>query len=208
MRLAYLYLRSRQVERALVLLVLLGTAALLWRQLSDGDPLNDDLMVTGLPVAAAVIIGASTGSPFRDVEDAARHWLPALRLPHLVGLVLLATGALAVSTAAWHVSDIQWALARNLILFTGLALLGARLVGPGLGWLAPVAYGFLAFLATLLAAGQPHHQLRWAKSDVPWAWSLHVGKEHEAALVAILVLVISLGTVVQWGARDRLEEMI
>lgn len=208
MRLAYLYLRSRQVERALVLLVLLGTAALLWRQLSDGDPLNDDLMVTGLPVAAAVIIGASTGSPFRDVEDAARHWLPALRLPHLVGLVLLATGALAVSTAAWHVSDIQWALARNLILFTGLALLGARLVGPGLGWLAPVAYGFLAFLATLLAAGQPHHQLRWAKSDVPWAWSLHAGKEHEAALVAILVLVISLGTVVQWGARDRLEEMI
>jgi hypothetical protein len=206
MRLAYLYLRSRQVERALGLLVLLGIAGLLWRRLSDGDPLNSDLMVTGLPVAAAVIIGASTGSPFRDVEDAARHWLPALRLPHLVALVLLAAGALALITAAWHVSDIQWALVRTLILFAGLALLGARLVGPGLGWLLPVGYSFLSFLATLLAAGQPHHQLRWAKSDVPWAWSLHAGKEHEAALVASLVLVVGLGIVAQWGARDRLEE--
>jgi hypothetical protein len=208
MRLAYLYLRSRQVERALVLLALLGAAALLWRRLSDGDPLNSDLMVTGLPVAAAVIIGASTGSPFRDVEDTARHWLPALRLPHLAGLVTLAAGALALTAAAWHVADIQWALARNLILFSGLALLGARLVGPGLGWLLPVGYGFLAFLATLLAAEQPHHQLQWAKSDVRWAWSLHAGKEHEAALVASLVLVISLGIVAQWGARDRLEETV
>jgi len=208
MRLAYLFLRSRQVERALMLLLVLGTATLLWRRLSDGDLLNNDLMITGLPAAAAIIIGASTGSPFRDVEDAARHWLPALRLPHLVGLVLLATGALAVATAAWHVPDIQWALVRNLILFAGLALLGAWLVGPGLGWLLPVGYGFLAFLATLLAAGQPHHQLQWAKSDVPWAWSLHAGKEHEAALVASLVLVIGLGIVAQWGARDRLEETV
>lgn len=208
MRLAYLYLRSRQAERALVLLVLLGATALLWRGLSDGDPLNSDLMVTGLPVAAAVIIGASTGSPFRDVEDAARHWLPTLRLPHLVGLVLLATSALALTTAAWYVSDIQWALARNLILFVGLALLGARLVGPGMGWLLPVGYGFLAFLATLLAAGQPHHQLRWGQSDIRWAWSLHAGKEHEAALVAGLVLVIGLWIAAQWGARDRLEEAV
>jgi hypothetical protein len=208
MRLAYLYLRSRQAERAVVLLVLLGAAGLLWRRLSDGDPLNNDLMVTGLPVAAAVIIGSSTGSPFRDVEDAARHWLPALRLPHLVGLVILAAGALALTTTAWHVADIQWALGRNVILFTGLAVLGARLVGPGLGWLLPVGYGFLAFLATLLAAGQPHHQLQWAKSDVPWAWSLHAGTEHEAALVASLVLIISLGIVAQWGARDRLEETV
>lgn len=205
MRLAYLYLRSRQVEQALILLVLLGAAALLWRRLSDGDPLNNDLMITGLPVAAAIIIGASTGSPFRDVEDTARHWLPALRLPHLVGLVLLATAALALTTAAWHVSDIQWALGRNVILFVGLALLGAWLVGPGLGWLLPVGYGFLAFLATLLAAGQPHHQLQWARSNVRWAWSLHAGNEHEAALVASLVLVIGLGIVVQRGARDDLD---
>jgi hypothetical protein len=105
------------------------------------------------------------------------------------------------------VSDIQWALGRNLILFTGLALLGARLIGIGLGWLLPVGYGFLAFLATLLAAGQPHHQLQWARSDVHWAWSLHAGKEHEAALVASLVLVIGLGIAVQWGARDHLEQM-
>jgi hypothetical protein len=208
MRLAYLYLRSRQVERALISLALLGMAALLWRRLSDGNPLNNDLMITGLPVAAAVIIGASTGSPFRDVEDAAQHWLPALRLPHLVGLVLLAAGALGLTTAAWHVSDIQWALVRNMILFAGLALLGARLVGPGLGWLLPVGYGLLAFLATLLAALQPHHQLQWEKSDIRWAWSLQAGRDHEAAVVAILAVIIGLGIVVRWGARDHVEEMV
>ena len=80
---------------------------------------------------------------------------------HLIGLLMLAAGALAVTTAAWHVSDIQWSLTRNLVLFTGLMLLGARLIGPGLGWLLPMGYGFLAFLATLLAAGQPNHQLQW-----------------------------------------------
>jgi hypothetical protein len=208
MRLAYLYLRSRQAERALVLLVLLGAATLLWRRLSDGDPLNNDLMVTGLPVAAAIVISAGTGSPFRDVEDTTRHWLPALRLPHLVGLVLLAAGALALGTAAWHVSGIEWALVRNLILFTGLALLGARLAGPGLGWLLPIGYAFLAFLATLLAAQQPGHQLQWGKSEVPWAWSLHAGKEHEAALVASLALAISLGIIARWGARDWVEETV
>lgn len=207
MRLAYLNLRSRQVERALVLLLALGAAALLWRRLSDGDPLNSDLMVTSLPVAAAVIIGAGTGSPFRDVEDAARHWLPALRLPHLLGLLLLAAGALVATTAAWHVSDIQWSLTRNLVLFTGLMLLGVRIIGPGLGWVLPVGYGFLAFLATLLA-GPPNHLLRWGRSDVPWAWSLQAGKELDAALVASLILVSGLGIVTTWGARDRVEETV
>jgi hypothetical protein len=102
----------------------------------------------------------------------------------------------------------QWALVRNLILFTGLALLGARLVGPDLGWLLPVGYAFLSFLATLLAAQQPGHQLQWGKAGVRWAWSLHRGGEHEAALVAGVVLGIGLGMVAQWGARDRLEETV
>lgn len=208
MRVAYLYLRSRRAERAVALLLVLSAATFLWRWLSDGNPLNSDLMITSLPVAAAVIIGASTGSPFRDIEEAASRWLPALRLPHLIGLVLVASSALALTTAAWHVSALQWALVRNLILFTGLALLGARLVGPGLGGLLPVSYGFLAFLATVLVAGQPHHQLQWGKSDVPWAWPLHAGTEHEAALVASLVLVIGLGIVARWGARDRVEEAV
>lgn len=206
MRLAYLYLRSRQAECGLALLLVLGAAALFWRYLSDGDPLNNDLMITGLPSAAAVIIGAGTGSPFRDVEDTANHWLPALRLPHLVGLLVLGAGALAATTAAWHVPDIQWALARNLILFTGLALLGARLVGAGLGWLLPVGYAFLAFLATLLAAGLPGHQLQWGKSDVSWAWPLHAAREPDAALAASLLLAVGLAVVAWWGARDRLEE--
>jgi hypothetical protein len=165
-------------------------------------------MVTGLPVAAAVIIGASTGSPFRDVEDTARRWLPALRMPHLIGLLALAVAALALATAAWHVPHMQWSLVRNVILFTGLALLGARLVGPGLGWLLPLGYGFLAFLATLLAAGQPGHQLRWGESGVAWAWSLHAGTDEVSALVASLLLAGGLGLIAWRGARDRLEETV
>lgn len=202
MRLAYLYLRSRQAERALAFLIVLGAAGLLWRRLSDGDPLNNDLMITGLPLAAAVIIGAGISSPFRDVEDSASHWLPALRLPHLIGLLVLAASALALTTAAWHVPDIQWSLVRNVALFTGLGLLGARLVGGGLGWLLPVGYAFLAFLATLLTVGQPDHQLQWAKSGVSWAWSLHAGREQEAAVVAGIVLLVGLGAVMWLGARE------
>lgn len=208
MRLLYLFLRSRRTERSLALLLLLGTATLLWRRLSDGNPLNNDLMITALPAAAAVVIGASVGSPFRDVEDAASHPVPALRMPQMIGLLILAAGVLGVATAAWPVPDIQWSLVRNVILFTGLALLGARLVGAGLSWLFPVAYGFLAFLATLLAASQPHHQLQWTKPGVRWAWSLQAGTEHEAAMVASVILVIGAGVVAWYGGRDRLEESV
>lgn len=208
MRLLYLYLRSRQAERALALLIVLGAAGLLWRRLSDGDTLNNDLMISGFPAAAAVIIGAGARSPFRDGEDTARHWLPALRLPHLIALLVLAASTLALTTAGWHVPDVQWSLVRNVVLFTGLGLLSVRLVGAGLGWLLPVGYAFLAFLATLLAAGQPGHQLQWGQSGVRWAWSLQAGREHEAALVASLALAVGLGMVAWWGARDRLEQEV
>jgi hypothetical protein len=206
MRLTYLYLRSRQVERALALLLALAGAALLWRRISDGNPLNDDLMITGLPVAAAIIIGPSTASPFREVEETAGHWLRSLRLPHLCGLIVLAACGLALATTSWHVIDLQWSLARNVLLFTGLGFLGARLLGAGLEWLLPVTYGFLAFLATLLAAAQPGHQLLWAKSSVRWAWTLHAGRELEAAVVASGVLLVGLGLMVLSGARDGLAE--
>ena len=199
MTLACLYLRSRRAARATALLAAVAAAALLWRYLSDRNAINVDLMITSLPVAAATIIGASAGTPFRDVEDTAGHWLPALRLSHLAGLLLLVAGSLAVVTVAWQVADIQWSLVRDLALFAGLALLRAGLAGSGLAWILPAGYAFAAFLATILTMGPTQQQLGWT-------WSLHAAREWEAAVAAAILLLAGLGLVVWRGARDNLGE--
>lgn len=206
LRLTYLHLRSRQAGRALVLLAVLAATTLLWRWFSDGNPLDNDLMITGLPVAAAVIIGASTHSPFRDIEDTAPVHLSALRFPHLFGLLIMAACGMVLATVAWHVSDIGWDLVRNVAIFTGLALIACRIIGSGFAWIAPMGYGIAAFIATLMWANQPGHQLHWAQSGVRWAWTLHAGSEHEAAMVAGVVLAAGLALVICQGVSDSAGE--
>jgi len=139
------------------------------------------------------------GNSVSDVEDTAGHWLPALRLSHLAGLLLLVAGSLAVVTVAWQVADIQWSLVRDLALFAGLALLRAGLAGSGLAWILPAGYAFAAFLATILTMGPTQQQLGWT-------WSLHAAREWEAAVAAAILLLAGLGLVVWRGARDNLGE--
>ena len=134
-RLLWLYLLSRRVPLALLLIT--ATAAVLravqpW---TEGTGEAAGLLPLVLTVTAAAVIVTSTASPFGDPERAT-YPLSRLRLTHLLAILLAAATLLGL--ARLH-HDPLGAI-RNLAGFTGLALLTARLVGALLSWITPLAY--------------------------------------------------------------------
>lgn len=192
MRLAWLYLRTRLIARAIVGLVAVAAATRLGVHLATDDEGFIALVLTAVPLAAAAIIGTSTRSPFGDLERAAGRALPTLRLGHLVGLVLLAMVGLGLTSAGWGIANGQWVILRNLAGFTGLALLTARALGGALAWVSPLAYGGL-----VLQVGPERR----------WAWSLHLASDWEAWVFALLLLVAGLGVIALAGAREEAGEV-
>ncbi len=183
MRLAYLFLRSRQAGRAVALLAVVVAAMWLWRRVATEDALSTMLLITTPSLAAAAVIAAGTSSPLADLEATAVLGLPPLRLGHVGGLLgLMALGLLAVGGA------LDGALVRDLAGFTGLALLTARFAGSAMSWTVPLGYGALAMLG---GVGQR------------WAWPIVEATNREAMLIAGALLTLGL-TVIAWsGAREQ-----
>lgn len=183
MRLAYLFLRSRQAGRAFVLLALVVAATWLWRRVAAGDALSTMLLIITPSLAAAAVIGAGTSSSLADLEATASRVLPPLRLGHVGGLLgLMALGLLAVGGA------LDMTLMRDLAGFTGLALLTARLAGSAVSWIVPLGYGALAML---VGAGQH------------WAWPIAEATDREAMLIAGVLLTLGLAVIAWSGAREQ-----
>ncbi len=183
MRLAYLFLRSRQAGRAVALLAVVVAATWLWRRVAAGDALSTMLLIITPSLTAAAVIGTGTSSPLADLEATASRVLPPLRLGHVGGLLgLMAPGLLAVGGA------LDMALIRDLAGFTGLALLTARFTGSAMSWIVPLGYGALVIL---VGAGQR------------WAWPGAEATDREAMLIAGALLTLGL-TVIAWsGAREQ-----
>lgn len=183
MRLLYLHLHSRQVERALVLLGGVVMMAWAWHIASDGHgPSSGPLLV--LPaLAVAVIIPAGTGTPFGELEATMSRSLDPLRLAHMLGLVVVAAFALAAASGS-----VDCAIIRNVAGLTGLGLVAARVAGPSVAWVAPLCY------ATYALAGNPRST---------WTWPVHTGTAIQPALIALVLLLIGLGAIVPHGTRSR-----
>ena len=98
---------------------------------------------------------------------------------------------LALAVTWWSVPDGAWTLVRNLVGFTGLTLLAARILGSGLSWAVPLGYAVLSLLAP--QSGQ-----------IPaWAWSVRGATDRGAAVIAMALLLAGLVLVARSGARDR-----
>jgi hypothetical protein len=190
-RLIVLYLQSRRAGAALA--VLAAVAAIAWwgldRSHTDG---LEHVLLTVMPLGAAAVIGAGAGSPFGETERTASRSVPALRLGHLGGLLLIAALTLAMANRAEPAADTAWTLVRNGAGYAGLALLGARLLGARLAWVVPIAYG-LAVLVTE-ASGVPPE--RW------WMWPVEDAPDGSARASALLLLAVGLLAIVPTGARE------
>lgn len=185
-RMYVLYLRSRRVPLAVLLMVVIAGV------LGGVGPLTDSgsefavLLPLVLLVAVAAVIAASTRSPFGDPERATFP-LPRLRLVHLMALVAIGVvlGGLA------RLGHDPAAGMRDVAGLTGLALLGTPLVGAALGWILPLAY--------VVYCGGPVdiHQVGLS------AWPALSGDNFWAALIALTLLTAGVGTVTAVGAREH-----
>lgn len=189
MRRCWLFLRSRQTGKSIMLLVVVAAGAWLWHTLTTGDALTVALLRVAPPLAAAVLVALALHSPFGELERTASAPLPALRLIHILGLLLLA--ALALTLATRSPAGIDWTSARNVAVFAGLALPAAATAGSVIAWAVPLAYGALVVLA---GAG------------VAWAWPLRPIQDHVALAVALGMLSIGLLIGSCRGLREEIGE--
>jgi hypothetical protein len=167
-RLAWLHLRSRRVPSALVALLACGVvlgAALKYHWWYGTGNAADELP-TLLEGCAAAIIGVTTHSPFGEPERATGRWLPFLRPALILTLCGAAIGFLAAGAAVAYnpqagVGLIHGMLPveRNLLGFTGVALLCSLAIGGLLSWIGPLAYVLICQCAAIASYSEP---LTWA----------------------------------------------
>jgi hypothetical protein len=146
LRLWLLYLRSRLAFPALALLLLI--AGLCWLAGNRWGSQPDLILIASIaiPLAAAIVVCATAGSPFGEIEQSLSRPLAGIRLAHLAWLLLVATVALAIAATAWSGIDVEWRFVRNLLGLAGLALLTVPLVGGRLAWIAPLTLTMTAQL--------------------------------------------------------------
>lgn len=204
MRLFALYLRSRRSGFAavgLIAVAILGWIGAEWmlRMPSFGGASGGALIPVLLlmPILSGCAIALTTPSPFGETEQVASRSLPALRLAHLSILLLWAALTFAVVARHWAYPAAELTLARNLAGFTGLALLGAWLLGGRLSWVLPIAYGGVV---TVTGRDAPN-SFAW------WSWAIRPGDDALAVLLAMAALVIGLTAVSLLGTRERVGEV-
>jgi hypothetical protein len=204
MKLFTLYLRSRRAGFAAVSLIavaILGWIGADWMlQLPQFGGASGHSLIPAIllmPILSGCVIALTTPSPFGETERTGSRSLPALRLLHLGGLLLWAAMTFVFVARQWAHPAAELMLARNLAGFTGLALLGARLLGGRLSWVLPIAFGGVVTLTGRDGAGQ----FAW------WAWSIRPGEDALAALLALVALIAGLAAVSLLGPRERVGDV-
>lgn len=205
-RLTSLYLRSRFAGWAGLSLggVALASWAGTYWLLRNGYPVNTSGLVPMLvmgTLAAACAVGVGARSPFVELERTAARSLPALRLGHLVGLLLCAVALLVSVLLAFELDGARPpeplpALVRNLAGLAGLAFITARLLGAGLSWTTPFVYAF----AVLMEGEGPGVEAKW------WALPLFSGTDGLSWMISLSMLAIGLGLICLSGERESAEE--
>ena len=190
MRVLYLFIRSRQTERAVGALLVVGVVAWLWGRLFGFD---EDMLTVGLvmfPLLAAAALGAVTMSPFGELERAASRPLRGKYLMQSGMLLVIAMAGFLAATWNWQVDGAAERALRNLLGFAGLSLLAATLCGGRLAWSIPFAYG----LGSVALVEDSRHQ--------GWALPFRPGGDELALAAAVTVLATGLTLIARCGPRD------
>jgi hypothetical protein len=193
-RLGWLYLISRRIPAAVVLLA--AAAAVLWTALHwrwniAGGTAAQQFIPLTIQAAAAAIIAVTVYGPFGETERAAGHWLPYLRLGAALALTAVALGALSIAATAGQLPDGTLAMLRDFGGMTGIGLLVAAAFGGAFGWAGPLA--FLVLTEGAFAGS-------WT---TPWDWPTRPPHDLGGALCAACVFAAGLVVITVRGSRDR-----
>jgi hypothetical protein len=192
-RLTRLYLVSRRVPMAMVLLA--GLGALLWAALHlhwniAGGPAARHFIPVTIESGAAAVIAVSTYGPFGEPERAAGRWLPWLRLGAAMALTAAAFGLLSAGATGGELPGGTLGLLRDLGGMAGIGLLSAVVVGGAFAWTGPMAY-------LLITEGALAHH-----STTPWVWPSRLVHDRGGAICACLVVAAGLVLITVRGPRE------
>lgn len=193
MRWAVLYMRSRRVPEAMLAATLL--TAVVWAltaSYSHHRAASPNLVMLAASLAVAAL--STTLSSTDDALDrtAALPW-PARRATHLLGLGL-GVGVLLLLTMFTKatVGPVSFAV-RDALGLTGLAALGALVLGPHRAWFPVVAWSTpVVFMAV---AGQ--HQVL--------TWMIQPANSHPATLTALALATSGIGGYAVLGPPRRAQ---
>jgi hypothetical protein len=184
-RLLWLHLLSRRTVRTVAVLAAVAAVLRVIEPWTYAPGAISRVLPLLLVAAAAAVIATATRSPFGEAERTG-HLLPRLRLGHVLLLVALAAGVLALARTGDAV-----ATARNLAGYTGIALLTAVAVGPPA---APITV--LAYTVACQAAITN-------RDETVWTWPTLPGGDGTAMFVATAVLASGITALVWRGSRER-----
>jgi hypothetical protein len=199
-RLLWLHLRSRRVSSALI--ALLACGVVLWAALAYhwwyGAGNAADELPNLLEACAAAIVGVTTHSPFGEPERATGRWLSFLRPALILALCGTAIGFLALGAAVSYDPQAGVGLvngmlpvARNLLGFTGVALLFSLAIGGLLSWIGPLAYILICQCAAI------------ANYSEPLTWATRPPADRGGWIAATLVFAVGLVAFTIRGPRVR-----
>ena len=195
-RLTWLHLRSRRVPAAALALAVCGAllhAALHWHWAFNSGPYAQQVPMI-IEAGAASVIAVTAHSPFGDTERATGRSLPYLRLLAAIGLTGLAILALQLGAAGESLNDGIFALARNVIGFTGLGLACSLVTGGLLAWTLPMGYMVFCQYALLES---------WT---APSTWPVRPPADRGAWICASAVFAAGLLLFTIRGPRARLSD--
>lgn len=156
MRWLGLYLRGRQVPLgAAVALVAVAALGLLAR-VDDSAVVRIQLTLFAVTVAVAATATGLAGADPALERTAAIGW-PLRRLAHLTAMAAATAGVTALALPGIEPE----VLFRNVAGLTGLAALGATLLGGGLAWCLPMLWTVVAVTALLTEAAPGTAAITW-----------------------------------------------
>lgn len=137
-----LWLRVRQVPQVLAVLGLITLVGGLWgSELIPLPPIRGFGGVVGLtwfaPVFAACAVALTLASPFEDREAISARRTRARTVALATSLTVLAALLMVLMTQVEGGTHSASQLVAGLMYWTSLALVSARLFGPGLAWALP-----------------------------------------------------------------------
>jgi hypothetical protein len=182
------YGRSRNMPRAALIALVVAVGATVYAgqqvQLPQLSHLTDYSvpLAAVVPVVYAVVLATTAFSPMADLEHTSAQPMHRHRAVQLIAVLLYATLLAVLPMATGASAEVTVAAVRNVVGYTGLAMIGVRVFGSGLAWLPPLAM----FGPTLLAG------VRWDNTPEPWAWSIHGPHSVTAAVTAAVLCAVGL----------------
>jgi hypothetical protein len=194
-RLMVLFLRQRQflVGQAAVVAIIVAMNLLTGWFEAEGKAMRMTVCLVAGPALVASVVGIAMWSPSADLEQGSSfplRWPRSLHLAALAGIGALGT---TVTVAGWdqQVLDIDQPLmwARNLVVYTGFALVAGRLIGAQVSWVAPCAMAMVAVIRVLRA-----NPVDFTAAQPAWAFPAH----HTSSATAICLAgaLFALGAII------------